>query len=222
MKQAETREILRSQVKAVEYNPRVISAYARKQLKISLTRFGLVETLVWNERTGNLVSGHQRLGIMDEENGYPGQDYKVTVSVVKLTEKRERQLNVWLNNRAAQGSFDRDKLHDVFDFGITLKDVGLTLPDLSFEFGSAEGFDFAPVSSEETETRDSIEQIKQTRKTAKAAAAANPKEDADYYVLVVFGSKGDKAKWLKSHGFAEGAQYLTQAEAEVAFKATSA
>jgi ParB-like chromosome segregation protein Spo0J len=35
-----------------------------ENLKRSIETFGLVEPLVWNERTGNLVGGHQRLKVL--------------------------------------------------------------------------------------------------------------------------------------------------------------
>ena len=96
----EYREILRSQINPAVYNPREISGYARKQLRKSLTKFGLVEPLVWNEQSGILVSGHQRLSLLDESEkfvaGDPTTDYKIGVAVVDLNLKRERELNIWL------------------------------------------------------------------------------------------------------------------------------
>jgi len=54
-------------------------------IKKSLDEFGLVETLVWNRRTGNLVSGHQRFKILKERG-----DTSVTASVVDMDVTRER------------------------------------------------------------------------------------------------------------------------------------
>ena len=49
--------------------------------------------IVWNEDTGNLVSGHQKVSIMDEVNRYNLQthenDYKLNVEVVHLDLKTE-------------------------------------------------------------------------------------------------------------------------------------
>ena len=45
------------------YNPRLklkIHEPARRKLAASLREFGLVEPLVWNERTGHVVGGHAR------------------------------------------------------------------------------------------------------------------------------------------------------------------
>lgn len=49
-----------------EYNPRVKlteTDFEYKALKSSIDEFGLVVPLIVNKRTGNLVSGHQRLNI---------------------------------------------------------------------------------------------------------------------------------------------------------------
>lgn len=43
------------------YNPRRISDEALSGLKESIKKFGFVEPLVINTKTGNLVGGHQRL-----------------------------------------------------------------------------------------------------------------------------------------------------------------
>lgn len=70
--------------------------------------------IVWNESSGNLVSGHQKVGIMDEVNRYDPEthknDYKIRVEVVHLTEKEEKEQNLFMNNRAVQGEFDDDLL----------------------------------------------------------------------------------------------------------------
>lgn len=70
--------------------------------------------IVWNESSGNLVSGHQKVGIMDEVNRYNPEthenDYKIRVEVVHLTDKEEKEQNLFMNNRSVQGEFDDDML----------------------------------------------------------------------------------------------------------------
>ena len=64
------------------YNPRLDLKPGDPEydkLKQSILNFGYVEPLVWNERTGNLVGGHQRLKILIEQ-GFK----EVEVSVVDL------------------------------------------------------------------------------------------------------------------------------------------
>jgi ParB-like chromosome segregation protein Spo0J len=86
-----------------------------RKLKRSVEAFGLVEPLVWNERTGRLVGGHQRLSILQEL----GQTH-IPVSVVQLSEAEEKALNVLLNNPEAQSRYDVPKLIEVLE---ELKDL---------------------------------------------------------------------------------------------------
>ena len=72
-------------------------------LKRSIAEFGIVEPLVWNRRTGRLVGGHQRLKVLKERG-----DQEVAVSIVDLSEEKEKALNIALNR--IQGAWDEDKL----------------------------------------------------------------------------------------------------------------
>lgn len=93
------------------YNPRRVlepDSPAYRKLRASLAEFGLVEPLVWNELTGHVVGGHARLRIL-KELGVT----QVPVSVVRLSEAREKALNIILNNQEAQGRFDPAKLAEV-------------------------------------------------------------------------------------------------------------
>lgn len=116
-----TRTILRSQIKLAHYNPRVIANAELVALKRSLDYFGLVETPVWNETTGVLVGGHQRIRVLDDKFGYPGQDYKITVAVVNFNEVKEREANIALNNESMSGRYDED----------LLKNIKIEFPDFS-------------------------------------------------------------------------------------------
>lgn len=231
------RRVLRSEIKTAEYNPRSLSEYARKRLAESLERFGLVETLVWNEKTGVLVSGHQRLSILDEQYGYPfcvrvcpGNDYSVDVSVVSLSVKREKELNVWLNNRAAQGTFDKDLfaalLKDEPD--LKLDDLGMTSVDLDFEFGDTGVFDqiFVRENDAATSITKSAEAIAEHRKEVREKRTAEehrqdgaPEADGDYYLMLVFPSRNDKEQWLKVNRFPVNSRFISHAEYEAAISA---
>jgi hypothetical protein len=101
------RTIRRKQILNAKYNPRKISAANRARLRKSVTEFGLVTTLVWNKRTGNLVGGHRRLEEIDAIEAT--DDYSLTVAEIDIDPLREKALNLILNNPAAQGEYD-DKL----------------------------------------------------------------------------------------------------------------
>ena len=70
------------QINPAAYNPRLDLKPGDpdyEKLRKSIETFGYVEPLVWNSRTGNLVSGHQRLKILIEQGAE-----EVEVSVVDL------------------------------------------------------------------------------------------------------------------------------------------
>ena len=97
------------QINPAPYNPRKDlqpGDLEYEKLKRSLDEFGCVEPLVWNERTGNLVGGHQRFKVMLARG-----DNEVTVSVVNLDEPHEKALNVALNK--INGVWDEEKLNDL-------------------------------------------------------------------------------------------------------------
>lgn len=62
----EVKKIPRNQIKKADYNPRLIDENSLKKLTKDIRQHGLVTPLVWNKRTGVLVSGHQRLAAMDK------------------------------------------------------------------------------------------------------------------------------------------------------------
>lgn len=106
------------------YNPRKAlkpTDPAYRKLRASLEEFGLVEPLVWNELTGRVVGGHARLRIL-KELGVA----EVPVSVVRLSEAKEKALNVVLNNHEAQGRYDTAKLADLLDELRDLRAIGAT------------------------------------------------------------------------------------------------
>ena len=88
------------------YNPRLDlqpGDIEYTKIKRSLDEFGLVEPLVWNKRTGNLVGGHQRFKVLLVRG-----DKEVPVVEVDLDDKREKALNLALNK--VQGGWDEAKL----------------------------------------------------------------------------------------------------------------
>jgi len=121
-----------SQLNPAPYNPRLDLKPGDadyEKLKRSIGEFGYVEILVWNKRTGNLVSGHQRLKILIEQGVTD-----VDVSVVDLSLPKEKQLNLILNR--VRGDWDEDKLEallselsNIPDFD--LASTGFDLPELS-------------------------------------------------------------------------------------------
>jgi len=101
------------------YNPRTITPEMLDSLSASIGRFGLVEPVVWNRRTGQVVGGHQRLKVLQAQ-GVERTD----VVVVDLPPEEERLLNLALNK--VQGDWDLPKLALVLE-ELQLADVDLSL-----------------------------------------------------------------------------------------------
>lgn len=101
----------RSEILDAAVNPRELDEDARKRLKQNMKRVGLVEPVIVNRRTGRLVSGHQRLDILDKLVG--NKDYMLEVAGVDIAEEDEASQVIFLNNPLAQGSYDVAKLEDV-------------------------------------------------------------------------------------------------------------
>lgn len=111
MKELQIKKISIDQINPAKYNPRKDLQPSDKEyqkLKQSILEFGYVDPLVWNERNGVLISGHQRLKIL-KELGYQ----EVQVSVVNLDEQREKALNLAMNK--ISGEFDQELLTSLLE-----------------------------------------------------------------------------------------------------------
>lgn len=171
----ETMEILRSQIRFADYNPRVLDDEAKKSLKRGIKKFGLVGGVVVNKQTGfTLVSGHQRVTVMDELQKYnpvtQENDYLIRVEVIDVDEQMEKELNILLNNPNAQGRWDYEKLAQIIP-DIDYKDAGLTDADLNMI-----GVDYLLQTEEENNIADALDDlmspIEEEREEAKAQRAA--------------------------------------------------
>jgi len=135
--------VSRSQINEAPYNPRKISEDARKKLKNGLKTYGLVQPIVINKSTMNVVGGHQKLAIMDKELKYPDVDYTLQVAMIEVDDETEVKINIFLNNPAAQGEWDDELLQEIklsfpeIDFQ---KDLGFDMLDMQHIFAGSETF----------------------------------------------------------------------------------
>lgn len=105
------------------YNPRVDlrpGDAEYEKLKRSVDEFGLVEPVVWNRRTGNVVGGHQRLKVLIARG-----DKHADVSVVDLGLEREKALNLALNR--ISGGWDERKLAELLSELLETPDFDVSL-----------------------------------------------------------------------------------------------
>lgn len=134
------------------YNPRVDLQPEDEEyqaIERSLKRHGLVQPIVWNRRTNTVVSGHQRLTVLEAQG-----ETEVTVSVVYLDDIQEKELNVALNK--ITGEWDDDKLSVILnELGEEATDTGFTLPEIDVLRGELKSyFDDVTAPDEEEPTEE--------------------------------------------------------------------
>lgn len=128
------------QLLPADYNPRKelkagMAEY--EKLKKSIEEFGLVEPIIFNESTLNIVGGHQRVAIL-KDLGWT----KVPVSLVNLSQSQERLLNLALNK--IDGQWDDEKLKELLEqlnqegqditlSGFDLSEINSFIPDFDGE-----------------------------------------------------------------------------------------
>ncbi len=222
---SETRELMRSEIRLSDYNPRRISEEGRRQLRRSIKTYGVVGGIVVNSRTGNtVVGGHQKVAILDELNGFPEKDYLLKVELVDLDGKTEKQLNIVLNNPNVGGEWDFDALSRLVP-EIDYKAAGLTAEDLSMigcdymlrtegEEDIAKAMDAlaAPereLSEEEKQRRrEEREREREARtdhmkdvKREVREGASGKADDMDAYVTLSFDGPQAKAAFMRRFGY---------------------
>ena len=124
------------ELKAAEYNPRKDlkpGDAEYEKLKRSIQEFGYVEPVIWNQRTGNVVGGHQRLKVLKDL----GQT-EIDCVIVDLDDAKEKALNIALNK--ISGEWDNDLLaallKDLDGQGYDVTLTGFDLAEAQELFGS--------------------------------------------------------------------------------------
>lgn len=171
------KEVHRSQIHPAPYNPRTIDPNAEARLEHNLRTVGLLTTLVWNERSGNLVGGHQRLSRLDKLEGT--LDYELGVAAIDVDEQTERELNVALNNSWMQGEMDPDKLVALLPEVPSVEAMGYSNEELLLEFGA----------------RDELQHLVPPRRSRQTA-----QDTVGPHVLLVFRHNADKEQFLRHLG----------------------
>lgn len=210
---SETVEILRSKIHPASYNPRKISNEAKKLLKKSIKQYGVVGGMVVNQMTNNtLVSGHQKLYILDELNNYPEIDYLLKVELISVDLKTEKELNIFFNNVNVSGTFDFDKLRELIP-DIDYKNAGLSDEDLSLigidftmqtetEVDIANQFNemLVPVQLQKEIDKQHVKDVKRQVKEA----SENTAKDMESYVMINFDTAEAKEAFMLRFGFQPG------------------
>lgn len=152
-------KISTEQLNAAPYNPRKDLRPGDSEfekLRRSIEEFGYVEPLIWNQQTGNVVGGHQRLKVL-RHLGYT----EVDCVVLDIDEQKEKALNVALNK--ISGDWDIPMLTSL------LKDL-----DSSGFDATITGFDVSEMSDLFDDTSEIVED---------EPPAVAPQEQAPYSEL---------------------------------------
>jgi hypothetical protein len=111
----EVRRLPVSQINPAPYNPRTIKASAEAGLAASLEKFGDLSGIVWNQRSGHLVAGHQRvkqlrkLGAQLVDGALVvsvrGESRRFPIRVVDWDDVTEKAANIEANNPLIAGEY---------------------------------------------------------------------------------------------------------------------
>ena len=198
--------ISRADIKNADYNPRIMDKESKKRLKAGLKKHGLVSTLTWNKRTGNLVGGHQRLEQLDalEKN----KDYTLDVCVIDVSPEEEAILNVQLNNPSMQGDWDLDKLAEMTEqFDVSFDDMGFSKLDVDFMYDGDERFTEMFETPEAEEVKQGLEAVKEARQAGNERM--QEKNNINFYSVIVFEDEKAKAEFYRKISVPLSEEYIT-------------
>ena len=183
-------EIHRSQLKNAPYNPRVLHESAKKKLKAGLKRHGLVSPPTWNERTGFIVGGHQRISIMDSLMGKA--DYTLKVAKINVDDNREKELNILLNNTSSMGDWDIGALGDMLNNkDLLIEGTGFDTADIYKMFGEAS---FKDRGEDLQALGDQLREIQEAYKNV--ATSNKDRNSEEFYLVLVFANAPDMTEFL--------------------------
>ncbi len=217
--------IHRNQIKNAPYNPRQIDDHARKKLEGNLKKKGLLQSLVWNKLTGNLVSGHQRLSILDDLSK-TGSDYTLDMDVVNLSEKDEKEQNLFFNNPSAQGTYDVDKLGKmIVEDSVDYKASGFDDMDLQMHFEGTEYevtmFDEDKAPKSVQDDLDQLEEIQRMKRERKAHRERDREaNDPEFYAVVVFPNRDAQGQFMERVGMSRNDRYVDGVRLHTSLEAT--
>jgi hypothetical protein len=215
VKQAQWKTILRSQLKITEFNPRKITKSSADKLRKQIREDGLIDTLVVNLKTWNVVGGNQRIEQLDKIYKYePGEnDYQLNVQIIDVDEKEEAKINVRLNNPDASGVYDAEKLIEISNLFELDPIQDLNFDMLTYDFFKNEAGISPPIKEissianevRETSNNSAIsEKLRKIKKDfleeqIKENNAGNSEyiENDDYILTIVFNSNQEKMNFMK-------------------------
>lgn len=225
------KRVHRSMIKNAPYNPRQIDEHNKEKLRKKLKTRGLIEAPTWNELSGNLVGGHQRLAIIDALEGH--SDYLIDVCAVELTETEEIEENIALNNPNLQGDWDLALMGEIMkreDF--KLEPTGFDNADVQIMFEDSDLSTMFEPSKEAKELIDNVETQQAAAKDPKKTKTYTGPEkefverwkaesdtllDTELYSIVIFKSREDREQFMRSIGLTKEDRYVDGARVKAHF-----
>jgi len=156
-----------SDLGAAPYNPRTIGAKELSGLGYSMAEFGDLGGVVFNERSGNLVAGHQRVKSLRQQYGdvkiVDGQiatpeGHSFSVRVVDWPLMKEKAANVAANATTIQGDFTADLDELVAEVSAEMPDFAEALSLDALVASVVDGDDLTEIVAEEDEVPSVDEQ----------------------------------------------------------------
>jgi hypothetical protein len=224
LKQSETIIIKRSQINFAPYNPKKHSKEAIQQQKDNFKKIGFLGGIVWNRITGNLVSGHKRVMAQDLYYGYDEIekiDYDIKVEAIELTEKQEKEQNIYMDAKRTNTPQDYEMLAVILP-DIELENTGLTDYDIQiiesivpdFKLGDTDIIleDLTDLKKEYNEKKEHVKNVK------KQMHSDNQDRQSFSYFTITFKDYNDKAQFLEQLGingddvFVQGEKFIEKIE----------
>jgi hypothetical protein len=176
----EIQVMLRTDLKTCPYNPREIGTEEKRKLKGNLKKRGLLQPLVFNGRSGRLISGHQRLACLDDLEGR--KNYKLRLAVVDLSDKEEKEQVVFFNNQEAMGVWSLPKLNDLFkNDKIGIEESGFDVSSIYRMLGDA------PLIAQPDKLLELAEKIRASQREMDDLSKEQENvNDANFFTVLVF------------------------------------
>lgn len=148
-------------LKPAKYNPRKELKPGDpefEKLKNSINEFGYVEPVIWNQRTGNVVGGHQRLSVLKNLG-----ETEIDCIVVDMDLQKEKALNIALNKISGQWDVPllTDLLKDLDDSGFNVLLTGFDANELDDLF--KDDIQDAVKEDDDFDIDKELDNIKETR-----------------------------------------------------------
>jgi ParB-like chromosome segregation protein Spo0J len=179
----EVRKVSIDKLKEAEYNPRVQLRPGDAEyeaLRKSIEENGPVVPIVWNERTGVVIGGHQRLAVLRDMGAK-----EVDAAVVNFTESEEKQANIALNK--IEGEWDDAKLQEMF--------AGMDTEDI-YDAGFTDAEIFATAEKAE----DDGDEWGDITEPGRTEEEPEEEREEEFVVYLSFKSEESANEWVRNEG----------------------